>query len=129
MGTSGKYLTYLVITNIGATVIHEAVDIAAVLKEYNSVNTIMTVLVKKYGWWQLWKKKWNVHIIGCSHQNELPFRAIFKTIDGTTRSPTTSLMLWGNFVELVTFDLPQVKFELISDYWIIFISLKRQWMN
>ena len=29
-----------------------------------------------------------LHVIGCSlHQNELPLRAVFKSLDGTTTSP------------------------------------------
>ena len=47
-------------------------------------------------------------------QNELPFRAIFKAIVGTTRSPTTFIGPQGKLCGSSYHDLPQVKFELIS---------------
>ena len=125
MGTSSKYLTHRVIPNIGATGIHLAEDVAAVLEEYNSVNTVKPVLVDntstntgcKTGMVAALEKKikWKVHTIGCSlHQNELPFRAVFKTIDGTTRSPTTFTGPLGKLCESNYHHLPQVKFERIS---------------
>jgi len=125
MGTSSKYLTHRIIPNIGATGIHLAEDVSAVLEEYNSVNTVKAVLVDntstntgcKTGMVTALEKKIKrkVHTIGCSlHQNELPFRAVFKIIDGTTRSPTTFTGPLGKLCENNYHHLPQVKFEHIS---------------
>lgn len=57
MGTESNYLTHRVIPNIGATGVLLAEDAAAVLEEYNSVNTVKVVLVVKQGLLQLWRKK------------------------------------------------------------------------
>ena len=56
-----------------------------------------------------------MHTIGFElNQNKLPFRAIFKTIDGTTKSPTTFTGPLGKVCGSNYQDLPQVKFELIN---------------
>lgn len=70
----------------------------------------------KQGWLQPWREnlKKKLHTIGCSlHQNKLLFRAIFKLIYGTTRSPTT---FTGPLVKLCGSncqDLLQVEFPII----------------
>ena len=52
-----------------------------------------------------------LHTIGCSlHQNELPFRAVFKHLDGSTRSPTAFSGPLGKLCEDDHQDLPQVEF-------------------
>ena len=48
------------------------------------------------------------------HQKELPFRAIFKTIGGTTTSCTTFTCPLGNLCGSNYHHLPKVKFEHIS---------------
>ena len=57
------------------------------------------------------KKIKKLHTIGCSlHQNELAFTAIFKLIDGTTRSPTTFTGPLGKLCITDYQDLPQIEF-------------------
>ena len=56
-----------------------------------------------------------LHTIGCSlHQNELPFRAIFRLMDGTTRSPTTFTGPLGKLCVHNYQDRPQADFPKIS---------------
>ena len=126
MGTSNKYLTHQVIPNIGSSSVYIAGDAAAAAPEvYNNINTVMAVLVDststntgcEAGMVTALKKKLKrkVHTIGFSHHHyNLPFRVIFKTIDGTTRSPNTFTNLLGKLCWSNYQDLPQVKFELIS---------------
>ena len=105
--------------NIGATGVHLAEDIAAVLEVYNSVNTVKAVLVDNTSTntgceaemvTALEKKLKKVHTIGCSlYQNKLPFKAIFRIIDGTITSPTPRQLCDSNY-----HDLLQIKFELIN---------------
>ncbi len=45
MGTSSTYLIQQIIPNIGATDVHLAENVATVLEEYNSVNTVKAVLM------------------------------------------------------------------------------------
>ena len=73
-----------------------------VLHEFNSENTIKAILVdntnSNTGWEggmvaTLEKKIFffflNLHTIGSSlHHNEIPFRALFKSIDGCEKGPT-----------------------------------------
>ena len=57
-----------------------------------------------------------MHTIGfLLHQNELPFRGIFKTINGTTLNPTTFIDPLGKLCGSNYDDLPKEKFELIRD--------------
>jgi hypothetical protein len=55
-----------------------------------------------------------LHTIGCSlHQNELSFRAVFKHIDGSTKSPTLFTGPLGKLCEINNEHLPQVEFTNI----------------
>ena len=45
IGPISKYFIHWVIPNIGATRVHWAEDVAAVVEEYNSINTVKAVLV------------------------------------------------------------------------------------
>jgi len=76
-----------------------AEEVYDVLIEFNSIQTLKAVLVDNTntntggdgGLVTLLEKKLQrkLHTIGCSlHQNELPFRAVFKHLDGSTKSPT-----------------------------------------
>lgn len=88
-------MTHSLLPNIGAT---GAEQVADVLHEFNSVSTIKAILVDNTnvntgcegGFVALLERKLNrnLHIIGCSlHQNELPFRALFRYVDDTTKKP------------------------------------------
>ena len=55
-----------------------------------------------------------LYTIGCSlHQNELPFRAVFKHVDGSTKSPTAFTGPLGKLCEIDNEHLPQVEFTKI----------------
>lgn len=108
MNIESRYLIHRVISNIGATGSVPAEDVAAVLEEFNSINSIKVILVDNTSTntgCEVWlvtslKKKFKrkLHTIGGSlHQNELPFRAVFKYIDGTSRIPTTFTGPLGKF--------------------------------
>jgi hypothetical protein len=65
-----------------------------VLEEFNSIHSLKAVLVStdwRGGLVTALENKieGKLHTIGCSLQNELPFRAVYKHVDGTTKSPTT----------------------------------------
>lgn len=95
------------------------------LKEFNSFDTVRAILVDntstntgcESGLVTCLEKnlRGHLHTIGCSlHQNELPFRAIFKHLDGTTKSPTA---FTGNLGKLCCNDYentPQVEFPKVS---------------
>lgn len=125
MNMESRYLTHRVIPNIGATGVVLAEDVTAVLEEFNSINSIKVPLVDntstntgcEAGLFKALetKLKRKLHTIGCSlHENELPFSAVFKYIDGTTRSPTTFTGPLGRFCENDYQDLPQIEFKTIS---------------
>ena len=71
------------------------------------VGGLVTCLEKKIGH--------KLHTIGCAlHQNELPFRAVFKHLDGSTKSPSTFTGPLGKLCEIDHHDLPQVEFTKLS---------------
>ena len=97
-------------------------QVAVVLEKFKSLSTIKAVLVDNTnantGWegglvTLLEKKiKRNLHTIGCSlHQNELPFRALFKHLDGTTKSPTTFNGPLGKLCANDCHNIPQKSFS------------------
>ena len=62
------------------------------------------------------KKKKNLRYFGCSlHQNELPFRALFKHLDGTTKSPTTVNGPLGKLCTNDCHNLPQKSFPAVEN--------------
>ena len=94
-----KYLTHRVLPNIGSTGAVHAEQVVDVLHEFNSENTIKPILGENTnantgceGWMVAILEKrilLNLHTIGSSlHHNELPFRALFKNIDGCAKGPT-----------------------------------------
>lgn len=83
---------------VGATGLVHAEHLYKVLDEYNSLSSLEAILLDntsvntgyKTGLVVQLEKMLGrkLHTIGCQlHKNELPFRAVFKSIDGTTRSP------------------------------------------
>ena len=61
------------------------------------------------------KTQQKLHTIGCSlYQNELPFRAVFKHLDGSTKSTTAFTGPLGKLCETAHHDLPQVEFTQLS---------------
>lgn len=95
------------------------------MEEFNSVYTLKAVLLDNTNTNTDWegdlvtalenKTEWKWHIIGHSlHQNELPFRVVFKHLDGISKSPTTFTGSLGNLCENDCQDLPQVEFTKLS---------------
>ena len=95
---SGQYLTHTNIPVVGATGTLHAAELYRVLEQYDSLESIQGILLDntsvntghKTGLVVELEKllKRRLHTVGCNlHQNELPFRAVFKNMDGTTKSP------------------------------------------
>ena len=122
---TGTYLTHRVLPLKGATG-DVCADIAlSVLQEYDSIETITAILVdntavntgsEKGIVAQLEKKlDRKLHTIGCSlHQNELPLRHVFKSKDGTTKSPNSFSGPIGKLCDKDLEHLPQVNFVPIE---------------
>lgn len=119
--TGGTYLTHRVIPVKGATGAVLAKEVASVLEEFNSLETVKAILLDNTntntgcegGLVTLLEKNINrkVHTIGCSlHQNELPFRAVFKHLDGYTKTPTAFNGPIGNLCGRDFHEQPQVEF-------------------
>ena len=81
-------------------------EVVSVLEEFNSIHTLKAVLLDNTNTNTDWKGglvtclenkiQQKLHTIGCSlHQNELPFRAVFKHLDDSTKTPTTFSGLLG----------------------------------
>ena len=97
---SGIYLTHKVIPMTGATGELLAEKAYNVLEEHGSVTSIKALLVDNTATNTGLKNdlvsnledklQQNLHLIGCAlHQNELPLRAIFKKLDGSTTGPAS----------------------------------------
>ena len=96
-----------------------------VLHEFNSENTIKAILVDNTnvntgcegGIVAILEKKLflNLHTISSSlHHNEIPFRALFKNINGCTQGPTAFSGPLGKLCSKDCHDLPQILFSTIS---------------
>ena len=123
--TSGEYLTHCDIPLVGATGTVHADHLHKVLQEYDSLSTIEAILLDntsvntghKTGLVvELEKKlKRKLHTVGCMlHQNELPFRAVFCNIDGTTKSPNHFAGPMGKTAEKNHDSLSVVNFQSIK---------------
>jgi len=122
---AGQYLAHREIPTVGATGILHAQHLYEVLEEYDSLDTIEGILLDntsvntghKTGLVTELEKKIGkkLHTIGCSlHQNELPLRAVFRNIDGTTKSPNHFSGPMGKLAE-INHDMKKiVKFEYIK---------------
>ena len=121
----GTYLTHKTLPIVGATGVRLAEETLDVLNEFNSLETLMAILVDNTstntgcnaGLVTSLEKKIGrkLHTIGCAlHQNELPFRAVFKHLDGVSKSPNTFSGPLGKLCENNYEDLPQVEFTNIS---------------
>lgn len=123
--SGGTYLTHRIIPVKGATGAILAKEVASVLEEFNSIHTVKAVLLDNTNTntgsegglvthlEKIMKRK--LHTIGCSlHQNELPFRAVFKHLDGCTKAPTTFSGPLGKLCERDYHEQPQVNFIKIS---------------
>ena len=95
------------------------------MEEFNSVHTLKAILLDntntntgcKGGLVTCLENKIQrkLHTIGCSlHQNELPFRAVFKHLDGSTKTPTTFSGPLGKLCEIDYHHQPQVEFTKLS---------------
>lgn len=122
---SGTYLTHRVIPIKGATGNRLSEEVYSVLEEFDSIHTLKAVLLDNThtntgcegGLVTCLENKLErkLHTIGCSlHQNELPFRAVFKHLDGTTKAPTTFSGPLGKLCEIDCQDQPQVEFTKLS---------------
>jgi hypothetical protein len=122
---SGTYLTHTVIPTTGATGAVLAEEVERVLEEFESVNCLKALLLDNTATNTGWLSglvtmlennlKRRLYTIGCSlHQNELPFRTVFKFLDGSTKSSTTFSGPLGKLCEIDHQDLPQTKFTTLS---------------
>ena len=116
-------MTHRVLPDTGATGTVLAEQMTDVLEKFKGLSTIKVVLVDnmnantgcEYGLVTLLEKK-NLHTIGCSlHQNELPFRALFKHLDGTTKSHTTFNGPLGKFCANDCHNLPPKSFSAVEN--------------
>ena len=92
-----------------------------VLHEFNSENTIKAILVDNTNTNTgceggivaiLEKKLFNLRTISSSlHHNELPFRALFKNIDGCAKGPTAFSGPRGKLGSNDCHDLPKISFS------------------
>ena len=117
------YLTHRVLPDSSATGTVLAEQVADVLEKFKSLSTIKVVLVDnanantgcESGLVTLLEKK-NLHTISCSlHQNEFPFRALFKHLDGTTKGPTTLNGPLGKLCVNDCHNLPQKSFSAVEN--------------
>ena len=115
---SGTYLTHRVIPVKDATAAILTDEVHSVLKEFNIFHTLKAVLVDNTNTNTGCegdlvtilenKTQWKLHSIGCSlHQYGLPFRAVSKHLDGSTKS-LTDLVHWENSVKLTTMICPRL---------------------
>lgn len=115
----------IVIPVKGATGAVLAKEVASVLEEFNSLDTVKAILFDNTNTntgcegdlVTLQEKNINrkLHTIGCSlHQNELPFRAMFKHLDGYTITPTAFSGPIGKLCERDFHEQPQVEFTKLS---------------
>ena len=107
MAFESEYLTHRVLPNTGATGAILVKQVADVLDEFNSLSTVKAILVDN-------TNARHLHTIGCSlHQNELPFRALFRQVNSTTKSPTSfngpQSKLGGNDYH----DFPKISFSAL----------------
>ena len=120
-----EYLTHRTLPETGATGAVHAEEVFSVLAEFNSVDSVMAVLVDntstntghESGLVTMLEKKIGrkLHTIGCSlHQNELPFRAVFKHCDGETKSPSSFNGPLGKLCANNYHNMPQIKFTKIG---------------
>ena len=121
-------MTHRVLPDTGATGTVLAEQVADVLEKFKSLSTIKAVLVDNTntntgcegGLVTLLEKKIkrNLLTIGCSlHQNELPFRALFKHLDSTIKSPTTFNGPLGKLCANGCHNLPPKSFQLLRIPW------------
>ena len=123
--SSGEYLTHRTIPVVGATGQVLANETLSVIEEYGSRDSLKALLVDNTsvntGWKgglivkleELLNRK--LHIIGCAlHQNELPFKAIFKKLDGGTTGPRSFGGILGQKCKENNHELPQVSFNKIE---------------
>ena len=114
-----------VLPNIGATGAVHAEQVVDVLHKFNNENTIKAILVDNTnantgcegGMVAILEKKkfFNLHTSGSSlHYNELPFRALFKNIDGCAKGSTAFHGPLGKLCSKDCHDLPQISFSTIS---------------
>ena len=98
-----------------------------VLHEFNSENTIKAILVDNTnantgcegGMVAILEKIFkNLHTIGFSlHHNEIPFRALFKNINGCAKAPTA---FRGNYAQRIAMIYSKYNFPLLAVLWIHF---------
>ena len=123
--SSGEYLTHRTIPVVGATGQVLANETLSVIEEYGSRDSLKAILVDNTsvntGWKgglvvkleELLNRK--LHMIGCAlHQNELPFKAIFKKLDGGTTGPRSFSGILGKKCKENNHELPQVSFNKIE---------------
>ncbi|HKU33678.1 MAG TPA: hypothetical protein VJR22_07525 [Candidatus Nitrosotalea sp.] len=123
--SAGRYLTHWTIPIIGATGEVLAQETLSVLEEYDSIHSILAVLVDNTAS-NIGDKKGlvvtleamlgrNLHTVGCTlHQNELPLRALFKKLDGETTGPKSFSGSIGKCCSEEMHFQPQVQFQVVE---------------
>ena len=123
--SSGKYLTHRTIPVVGATGQVLGIETLSVIEEYRSRDLLKALLVDKTSGNTGWKAglvvkleellNGKLHMIGCAlHQNELPFKAIFKKLDRGTTGPKSFSGILGQKCKENNHELPQVLFNKIE---------------
>ncbi|XP_065653685.1 uncharacterized protein LOC136080671 [Hydra vulgaris] len=110
---NGSYLSHKNLPSKGATGLLQSEVVYNVLKEYDNTNVntgfktgVVACLEKKL------ERK--IHLIGCTlHHNELPFRKVFKIVDGSSKCPNKFSGPIGKQVSIDFHLNPQVKFTKI----------------
>ena len=120
---NGVYLTHKTISSAGST--GELQHKKLLSEEYDSVSTLKAVLMDNTATNTGYKSGLVVNLekllgrklqtIGCLlHWNELPMRAVFKSIDGESTGPTTFSGTIGKLCAIDQHDKPLVKFKPIE---------------
>ena len=123
-------MTHRVLPNICATGAVQADQVEDVLHEFNSENTIKVILVDNTNASKgceggmvgiLETIFFNFHTIRSSlHYNELPFRTLFKNIDGCAKGPTAFSAPWGNYAQRIAMIYAKYHFPPLALLWIQF---------
>jgi len=124
--SSGEYLTRKTLPMVGSTGEVMAQHVYDALEEFDSLESIKAILLDNTSVNTGWKNGLvvkleeklgrNLHTIGCAlHQNELPFRALFKKPDGVTTGPQSFSGPLGKKCKENFHNQPQIAFERVEN--------------
>ena len=123
---SGEYLSHKTLPMTGSTGEIMTQHVYDALEEFDSLESIRAILVDNTSVNTGWKNGVavkledklgrNLHTVGCAlHQNELPFRAIFKKLDGVTTEQQSFSQPLGKKCNENVNSKPQIAFESIEN--------------